>query len=74
MLQTALRKLKDGSWFVGPTKKGEGDPGSPYFSTCEIDSLRRQLRENSEMAAMAAIRAGVKLHPKIAALRASSSK
>lgn len=38
------------------------------FSTSEVGLLRQQLKENSEMAAAAAARAGVKLHPKIAAL------
>ena len=69
MLQTALRRLKDGSWFAGPAKKGAGDPGTPFFNASEIASLRQQLRENSDLAAEAAARAGVALHPRIAALK-----
>lgn len=36
------------------------------------DALRKQLKENSRLAAEAAIRAGVELHPRIAAIKASA--
>jgi hypothetical protein len=70
MIHDALQKLKAGFWSVSPLKTQGGDPGSPFFSSSEIALLRRQLGEHSDLAAEAASRAGVKLHPRVAAVRA----
>lgn len=45
---------------------------SPYYTPKEIAILKRQLKENSERAREAARRAGVELHPRVAAIRAAS--
>ncbi len=69
MALNALQKLKASSFFDGPSKKEGSEAGSPFFSDSEIALLRQQLKENSDAAAEAVERAGVKLHPRVAALR-----
>lgn len=70
MIQDALRRLKVGSWFSGPSQKQGAEPGSPYFSTSELGLVRRQLQASSDKAAEIAKDHGVRLHPRLAALNA----
>jgi hypothetical protein len=69
MIHNALRKLKAGLSFLGPSKTADGE-GAPLFSASEIALLRQQLKENSDAATDAVRRAGAKPHPRITALRA----
>ena len=68
-MRTALRKLKDGSLFGGPAKKGVPSEGSRFYSDSEIASLRQQLKDNSALAQVAARKGDAKLHPRLAALK-----
>jgi len=69
MMLGAFRKLKDAIWPSGGSNKIE--PGSPYLSDSEIASLKRQLKASSEDALDTAKRYGVKIHPRVAAIKAA---
>ena len=53
--------------YRGP--EGHGDPEFRYFTEEEIAQLREQMRRGDELAKEAVRKAGITLHPRIAALK-----
>jgi hypothetical protein len=71
MMHATFRKLKDAIWPSGDSSKIE--PGTPYLSDSEIASLRRQLSASSADATATAKRYGVKIHARVAAIKANKA-
>lgn len=66
-LQRALRRLH--AAVEGKSQQVSEGKSPTTRSSEEIEALRAQLREGSKLAEEAAKRAGVKLHPRLAALK-----
>jgi hypothetical protein len=72
MTRTAFQKLKEAIWPASDSNKTE--PGHPFLTPSEIGSLRRQLRESSADAVAATDRFGVKVHPRVTAIKKGAAK
>jgi hypothetical protein len=71
MMHATFQKLKGVFWRSG--EAGKDGPGSALFNVSEIASLRRQLSASSAEAASVAKRHGVKMHPRVAAIKAKAN-
>jgi hypothetical protein len=68
MMDFSLRRLKDVFCHLGASKRRE-EPGDPFYNASEINSLKQQAKVNRDEAIQTARAHGVKLHPRVAAIR-----
>ena len=71
MAQTALQKLREKFSLSGLEKNSTNDQDFRFFDASELACLKRQLQTGNQLARDAAKRHGAKLHPRIAALKAT---